>query len=160
MKYRKRPFLFIVAVSGVVLSCITHQTRRHTASSICETASSPAAFLLRKVQCLFYWTVTSRRAFCALTFFWIGEFGHRLLKKSLQMLGGGDLWIWIVEQQFIFAIDIKGIKTFETLVYLPIILSSSLFCGARHAGLHANYILRTNEGSQGGTQPSSFLYND
>lgn len=65
-----------------------------------------------------------------------------------------------MEQQFIFAIDIKGIKTFETLVYLHITLSSSLFRGARHAGLRTNYILRTNEGSEGGTQPSSFLYND
>lgn len=43
------------------------------------------------------------------------------------MWGNKTLWKWNVEQQFVFAIDIKRNKTFETLVYLPITLSLFLF---------------------------------
>lgn len=72
MYHKKRPFLFIVTVSGVVLSCITRTntrkptqtTPRHSSTNIIVACClSP-----QKGHTSVYWTITQRRAFCALTF--------------------------------------------------------------------------------------------
>lgn len=97
----------------------THQHTDNTASSLHEHCRRLSPFSSERSSVCLLNSYLKVDVLCTY-FLRIGEFGHCLLRKSLQMWRKKTLWKWNVEQQFIFASDIKGIKHLKPLfTYLP-----------------------------------------